>query len=153
MKIAALLCASTIALSGCATNGPNEQSAQAAGMLIGALLGAALGKTSDTRWIGALAGATAGSMIGGSIGRHLDEVDRLKAQAATSVALRQPSSATVEWKSDKNHGVAGVVSTSAPASSSQGTCKNVTHLVNLNGKEHREDTRLCQRSDGSWAAV
>jgi surface antigen len=137
-------------LNGCA-NQPQQATGQQVGVVLGAVIGAVLGSTPNSRAAGAAIGAFVGGAVGGAIGRHLDDVDRLKAQVAAQAAVRQPNSAVVSWASDKNPGVSGVVTTSAPVATTQGQCKNVTHIVNVNGREHREENRMCQKADGSWA--
>ena len=140
------------ACTGCA-NQSKQMSGEQLGVLLGAVAGASAGKNNSSKFAGAIIGATAGGMLGNAIGRYLDDNDKLKAQAAANAAVRQPSSATVTWKSDRNSGVSGTVYSSSPLATNQGSCKRVTHLINVNGKEHREDTQLCQRSDGSWSAA
>ena len=137
-------------LNGCA-NQPHQTTGEQVGVVLGAVIGVVLGNTPNSRAAGAAIGAFVGGAVGNAIGRHLDEVDRLKAQAATQAAVKQPSNAVVSWTSDKNPGVSGIVTTSAPVATPQGQCKNVTHIVNVNGKEHREENRMCQKSDGTWS--
>jgi surface antigen len=136
-------------LAGCA-NQSKEQTGEQAGVVLGALLGAAIGKNSNSRAIGLFAGAVAGGLVGRSIGRHLDEVDRLKAQAAANAAVKQPAAARVDWKSDQNPTVSGTVLTTAPSNTTAGTCRFVRHIVYVNGQEMKEDSKVCQKSDGSW---
>jgi len=139
-------------LSGCA-NQTKQMSGEQLGVLLGAIAGASLGKNNSSKFAGAIVGAAAGGVLGNTIGRYLDDVDRLKAQAAANAAARQSTSATVTWKSDKNPGVSGVVYSSPTVTTNRGACRGITHLVNVNGKEHREETRVCQRPDGSWATA
>lgn len=70
--IATTLLISTIALSGCASYGPN----QTAGMLVGGVAGGLLGSTigSGTGQVVATGvGAVAGTMVGGAIGQNMDQ--------------------------------------------------------------------------------
>src|SRR5262249_54784182 len=136
-------------LSGCAANQSKEESGTQVGAVLGTVIGAVLGNTPNSRAAGAAIGALVGGLVGKGIGRHLDEVDQLKAKVATMTALQQPSAATVSWNSDKNPGIGGVVTTSSPSVTAQGTCKRVSHIININGTEQREENRWCQKPDGS----
>ena len=154
----AVVCA-ICCLGGCA-NVPKQESGTGVGAVIGGVLGAVLGRSSDSRAAGAAIGAAIGAVIGRAVGEHLDEVERMKAQVATMAALKQPTNSTVSWTSDKNPGVGGVVKTStpvvaatAPVATGQGECKQVTHIININGREQKEEGRWCRRSDGSWASA
>ena len=140
-----------LVLQGCASTQNKEETGTQVGAVLGAIVGIALGNNADSRAAGAAIGAVVGSLVGRGIGQHLDEVDRLKAQVATMAAVRQPDRATVTWSSDKNPGVSGVVVASPPVVTAQGTCKKVSHIINVNGKEQREENQWCQKPDGSWA--
>jgi surface antigen len=146
----ALFCATLMA--GCA-NQPKRETGTQVGMVLGAVVGVLLGNNTSSRAAGAALGAAVGGLVGRGIGEHLDEVDRLKAEVATLTALREPSTATVTWTSDRNAGVGGVVTSSPPTQTSQGTCKRVSHIVNVNGKEQREENQWCQKPNGSWGLV
>lgn len=137
-------------LAGCATR---EQSGEFVGVILGAAIGNAIGTNSNTRAVGTLAGAVIGGVIGGRVGRQLDEEDRRKAEAAQDFALSQPANAQVDWHSDRHHGVRGSVQTTEPMPSDQGRCRNVLHSYMMNGIEHRENRRACQRPDGTWVLL
>jgi surface antigen len=145
-----VLTTASLGLGGCATQTKQESGTQV-GAVLGAVAGILLGNNPQSRATGAAIGAVVGGMVGRGIGAHLDEVDRMKAQVATLTALKQPSNATVSWSSDKNPGVSGVVTSSGAVPNGRGSCKRVTHIVNVNGQEQREDHQWCQKSDGSWS--
>lgn len=152
MRLPLITCVLALGLQGCATEPGHEQTGQVAGALLGAVLGVALGKNTDQRIAGALIGAGAGGLLGGAIGRQLDARDRAMAQSATRVAVQHPPGTTVEWTSEHNPGVRGIVRTE-PDYTAQGTCRTMRHEVTVDGRDYREDTRVCQRPDGSWVVA
>ncbi|MCP5263645.1 MAG: hypothetical protein H6929_20030 [Rhodoferax sp.] len=44
-------------------------------------------------------------------------------------------------------------SPSAVPQSAAGNCKLVTHLISINGREQKEENRMCRQPDGSWQLV
>lgn len=138
--------------SGCSNNASYEEIGELAGYAAGAAVGLAIG---DDLGIGDLAGSffggIAGSMAGAMIGAKLDEVDQLKAEIATIKALEISEPATVKWQSDENKDVSGVVTTKPTRIASNSECRQVSHIVNVRGKEYKESDTVCRQSDGSWA--
>jgi osmotically inducible lipoprotein OsmB len=63
----ALAAASTIAITGCASNPSNQQIGTGVGAVAGGVLGNALGGTAAT-----VGGAAAGALIGNEVGRRQD---------------------------------------------------------------------------------
>lgn len=139
-----------IALTSCSSN---QQSYQKTGEVVGTFAGAAIGLALGDDFAAGAGGAigmVVGNLLGKAIGAHLDEVDRIKAEVAMLSALQMNKNTKVKWKSDKNQGVSGEVQTKQVTKNGD-VCKSVTQIVNVNGKETREENTLCRESDGSWA--
>ena len=139
-----------IAVTACSSN---QQSYQKTGEAIGTFAGAAIGLALGddvAAGAGPVIGMIVGNLLGKAIGAHLDEVDRIKAEVAMLSALQMNQNTKVKWKSDKNPGIKGEVRTKE-VSKNGNVCKSVTQIININGKETREENTLCRESDGSWA--
>ena len=68
----------SLALTGCAAQGPREESGMVIGGLLGGMLGAQAGDH-HVRPVAIIAGTLIGASIGGAIGSYMDETDRLRA--------------------------------------------------------------------------
>lgn len=147
-----LILSTCMALSSCSENMSNKQKGEFVGYLVGGGVGLILGDDLGIGdGVGMIVGAVAGTILGGAIGEKLDEIDKLKAEVATMNALKIEEEATVHWKSDKNEGVSGKVSTKKTVMASNDNCRVVSHVVNIRGEEYSERDTLCRQSDGSWA--
>ena len=139
-----------IAVTACSSN---QQSYEKTGEMVGTFAGAAIGLALGDDFAagaGGVIGMVVGNILGKAIGAHLDEVDRIKAEVAMLSALQMNQNTKVKWRSDKNAGIKGEVHTK-DVSKNGNACKLVTQIVNINGKETREENTLCRESDGSWA--
>lgn len=144
--LAIILTLSTL-LSSCATQSKRETGEQIGavlGMVVGAVVGDKLGGD-QSEFFSAAAGLIVGKIIGSEIGKTLDDVDRLKAELATKAALNEPSNTSVSWQSDKNAGVNGTVTTVT-----SGSCKEVTQVINVNGTETYQKSKMCKQPNGGW---
>jgi surface antigen len=138
-----------IAVTSCSSNQQNyEKTGELVGTFAGAAIGLALGDD-FAAGAGGVIGMVVGNLLGKAIGAHLDEVDRIKAEVAMLSALQMNQNTKVKWKSDNNPGIRGEVHTKE-VSKNGDVCKSVTQIVNVNGKETREENTLCRESDGSW---
>lgn len=133
-------------LAGCANK---QQSGMAIGAASGAAIGAAMSRGSNpagAMFIGAVLGAIAGSIAG----YHLDEADKVKAEAAGRQAAQAASADRIYWSSDKNNQVSGyaeqVKPSSPPAQVAAGgrTCRKVREVVIIQGKEQVQEADYCQ---------
>lgn len=145
------------ALSGC----QSYTTKQEMGKDIGAALGAAAGvgiaimTGSDDGMdhgtvLGAGIGGIIGSAIGSAIGENMDETERLKAELATLTALKAQDNRPVKWVSPTNENVGGEVKVTSQDVSGSSECKKISHVININGKEHKEEQQYCLSSNGSW---
>jgi surface antigen len=135
----------SLALPGCAAQGPREES----GMVIGGLLGGILGaQTGDRhlRPIAIIAGTLIGASIGGSIGSSMDETDRIRAgQTLESVRTGVPSS----WR-NPDSGVAYQMTPTRTYETAQGPCREYTMEALIGGKREQVYGTACRQADGSW---
>ena len=67
----------SLALAGCATQGPQEQTGMVVGGVLGGVIGSEIGRGSG-RTVATIVGAMTGMAVGGAIGRSMDEQDRRK---------------------------------------------------------------------------
>jgi surface antigen len=134
-----------LTLTGCATQGPREES----GMVIGGLLGGVLGAQTGNRHhrpIAIIAGTLIGASIGGSIGSYMDDTDRLKAgqtletvRTGVSTAWRNPDTgAEYQFTPTRTYGAA------------QGPCREYVVDANIGGKREQVYGTACRQPDGSW---
>lgn len=143
-----LVMASSLALSGCATNqGQNEQ----AGMVIGGLLGGVLGSQvgeGNGRTAAIIAGSLVGAAIGGNVGRSMDEVDRMKtAQTLETVRTGVPA----RWH-NPDTGNEYTVTPTRTYETSSGPCREYTIDAVVGGRNEEVYGTACRQSDGSWKA-
>jgi len=146
-----------LALSGCGNYATKQEMGKDIGTALGAAAGIGIAVITGSddgidhgTVLGAGIGAMIGSAIGSAIGENMDETDRLKAELATLTALKADDSRTVTWKSPKNDGVGGEVTVVNQNSNANSNCKVINHLININGKEHREEQEYCLGESGSW---
>jgi surface antigen len=135
----------SLALPGCATQGPREES----GMVIGGLLGGILGaQTGDRhlRPVAIIAGTLIGASIGGSIGSYMDETDRIRA-GQTLESVRTGVSST--WRNPDN-GVQYQMTPTNTYETAQGPCREYTMEALIGGKREQVYGTACRQADGSW---
>ena len=138
----------TLALPGCATPGPREDS----GMVIGGLLGGVLGaQTGDRhlRPVAIIAGTLIGASIGGSIGSYMDETDRLRT-GQTLETVRTGVSST--WR-NPDSGVQYQVTPTNTYETAQGPCREYTMEALIGGRVEQVYGTACRQADGSWRIV
>jgi len=135
----------SLALPGCATQGPREES----GMVIGGLLGGILGaQTGDRhlRPVAIIAGTLIGASIGGSIGSYMDETDRIRA-GQTLESVRTGVSST--WR-NPDSGVQYQMTPTNTYETAQGPCREYTMEALIGGKREQVYGTACRQADGSW---
>ncbi|MFO7593228.1 MAG: glycine zipper 2TM domain-containing protein [Pseudomonadota bacterium] len=135
----------SLALAGCATQGPREES----GMVIGGLLGGLLGAQADDRRlrpIAIIAGTLIGSSIGGSIGSYMDETDRLRAGQTLETVRTGVSSS---WRNPDN-GVQYQFTPTHTYETAQGPCREYTMEALIGGRREQVYGTACRQPDGSW---
>lgn len=135
----------SLALPGCAAQGPREES----GMVIGGLLGGILGaQTGDRhlRPVAIIAGTLIGASIGGSIGSYMDETDRIRA-GQTLESVRTGVSST--WR-NPDSGVQYQMTPTNTYETAQGPCREYTMEALIGGKREQVYGTACRQADGSW---
>jgi surface antigen len=138
----------SLAMLGCANQGPNEQS----GMVIGGILGGVIGHQvghGRGNTMATVIGTIAGAAIGSSIGQKMDELDRMKMNASLETVRTGVKS---EWKNpDTNYEYA--VTPTRTYETAQGPCREYTLDASIGGKTEQIYGRACRQADGSWKIV
>jgi surface antigen len=135
----------SLALPGCATQGPREESGMVIGGLLGGLLGAQTGDR-HFRPIAIIAGTLIGASIGGSIGSYMDETDRIRAgQTLETVRTGVPTT----WR-NPDSGVQYQMTPTNTYETAQGPCREYTMEALIGGKREQVYGTACRQSDGSW---
>jgi surface antigen len=135
----------SLALPGCATQGPREESGMVIGGLLGGLLGAQTGDR-HFRPIAIIAGTLIGASIGGSIGSYMDETDRIRA-GQTLETVRTGVSTT--WR-NPDSGVQYQMTPTNTYETAQGPCREYSMEALIGGKQEQVYGTACRQSDGSW---
>lgn len=157
-NLLSLVLAVVLAATGCATQGPREQSGMVIGAVAGGLLGAAISDGThhhgryyyhDGDGVSAAAvliGALAGAAIGGSIGRYMDETDRLYAgNALENVRTGVPST----WR-NPDTGYEYEITPTRTYDTASGPCREYTLEAMIGGKAETVYGTACRQPDGSW---
>ena len=138
----------SLAILGCAHQGPNEQT----GMVIGGILGGVIGhQVGDGRGraVATVIGTIAGAAIGSSIGQKMDELDRMKMNASLETVRTGVKS---EWKNpDTNYEYA--VTPTKTYETAAGPCREYTLDATIGGKTEQVYGQACRQADGSWKIV
>ena len=134
-----------LALPGCATQGPREESGMVIGGLLGGLLGAQAGDR-HVRPVAIIAGTLIGASIGGAIGSSMDETDRLKA-GQTLETVRTGVSST--WR-NPDSGAQYQFTPTSTYETAQGPCREYTMEALIGGKREQVYGTACRQADGSW---
>ena len=138
----------SLAMLGCATQGPNEQQ----GMVIGGILGGVLGHQvghGRGNTITTIIGTMAGAAIGSSIGRSMDELDRMKVAASLETVR---TGGTSEWRNPDTQYEYAVTPTRT-YETAQGPCREYTLDATIGGKTEQIYGNACRQADGSWKIV
>jgi surface antigen len=148
MKRLLLLSFLSLAVIGCANQGPQEQT----GMVIGGVLGGVLGHQigdGHTRTMATIIGTMAGAAIGGSIGQSMDEVDRMKMNATLETVR---TGVTSEWRNPDTN-IEYAVTPTRTYETAAGPCREYTLDANIGGKPEQIYGQACRQADGSWKIV
>jgi surface antigen len=144
-RIPALALTLLLGLSGCASQGPHEESGMVIGGVLGGLLGAQVGDRHH-RNVAIIAGTLIGASIGGSVGRYMDETDRLRA-AQTLESVRTGVSST--WR-NPDSGVQYQFTPTNTFETAQGPCREYTMEALIGGRREQVYGTACRQADGSW---
>jgi surface antigen len=146
LLIAAL--ATALALPGCATDSPKQNTGTVIGGVAGGVLGSQVGK-GHGKTAATIIGAIAGAAIGGAIGKSMDDVDRMKmAQALENNRTGTPYS----WHNpdtDANY----TVTPTRTYTTAGGPCREFTTEAVIGGKRETVYGTACRQPDGAWKIV
>ena len=149
-----------LVVSGCAYQGPREQSGMLIGATLGGLAGAVLSdnkgghydrygrwhRDTDPSAAAIIIGAMAGAAIGGSIGRSMDERDRIRASyALENVRTGVPTS----WQ-NPDTGHAYEITPTETYGTQSGPCREYTLEADIGGERETIYGTACRQADGSW---
>lgn len=140
-----LALAATLALSGCAGTGNQEQAGMVIGGVLGGLLGSRVGGGKG-RTAAIIVGTMAGAAIGGSVGRSMDDVDRMRT-AATLENVRTGVSSS--WR-NPDTGYQYTVTPTETYDSASGPCREYTIDAEIGGRTEQVYGTACRQADGSW---
>lgn len=149
------LIAASLALTGCAADGSNQN--ETLGALIGAGLGAWAGSSigsGDGQVIAAAAGTMLGSAIGSEIGRSMDELDRMKAREAQQYAYNAPLGETIVWNNPDSGNSGNVTPVRDGYAETSGQyCREFQTEVMIGGERQDGYGTACRQADGSWKII
>lgn len=144
--LVSLLC--SVSLVGCA-NMTNQDVGTVSGAVAGGLLGSTIGQGGG-QLVAIAAGTLVGAYSGGSIGKHMDDEDRMRMNAALeNNDLDQPA----YWhnaKTGSNYRVTPVKNVSVNGNR---YCREYRTTAIIAGKEQQMYGTACRQPDGSWKAV
>lgn len=137
-----------LALAGCATQGPQEQTGMVIGGVLGGAIGSEIGRGSG-RTAATIIGAMAGMAVGGAIGRSMDEQDRRKtAHTLETVRSGVPS----QWRNpDSGHEYR--VTPTRTYQTAAGPCREYTVDGLIGGQRETLVGTACRQADGSWRVI
>ena len=152
--VIAAMVASTLALSGCASDaGPNQTGGALVGAGFGALLGSAMGGRGDGQLAATAIGALAGAAIGSSIGKRLDDVDRQRMREAERRAYNAPLNEPIVWNKP-NTGHSGTVTPTREGRRPNGEyCREFQSNITVGGQNEKGYGTACRQADCSWKIV
>jgi surface antigen len=137
---------------GCAEYGTKQTVGGLTGAALGGLLGAQFGGGSG-KLATTAAGVLLGGLMGSEIGRSMDEVDRMKADRANSIAKVTPLGETITWN-NPDTGHHGSVTPSRDGYDANGNyCREFYQTVTIGGKTEDAYGTACRSPDGSWRIV
>lgn len=149
---AAVFLSMSVLVSGCAERGNKETISAIAGAALGGLLGAQFGSGKGqlaTTGLGVLLGALAGS----ELGRSLDDVDRMKADRASTIAHTSPIGQGINWN-NPDTGNRGTVTAVRDGTSADGLyCREFQQTITVDSKTQTGTGVACRRNDGTWRIV
>lgn len=134
--------------TGCANQGPNEQTAMVVGGILGGVIGHQVGD-GHGRAMATIIGTIAGAAIGGSIGQSMDELDRLKMNASLETVRTGVAS---EWRNPDTQNEYKVTPTRT-FETAVGPCREYTLDATIGGKTEQIYGQACRQADGSWKIV
>ena len=130
---------------------------QTVGGLTGAALGGLLGAQFGGHGGGQLAttaiGVLVGGLMGSEIGRSMDEVDRMKANAAVNQAKTAPLGTKITWNNPNNNHHGSITPTRDGTSESGNYCREFQETVTIGGKSQDAYGIACRQPDGDWRIV
>ena len=140
-------------LSSCATL--QEKAKDNPKGLLGALGGAAVGggiaalAGGGAGWI--IAGSLLGGLAGGAIGKHLDDKDKAKANAAAHEAFESGRTGQPTVWENPDSGNRGSVTPTRTYQLANGQyCREYTQDIVIGGEKHQTYGTACRQADGSW---
>lgn len=151
--VIAALIASTLALSGCASDaGPNQTGGALLGAGLGALLGSQFGR-GDGRAAATAIGALAGAAVGSNVGKRLDDVDRMRMREAEQRAYNAPLNEPIIWN-NPNTGHSGTVTPTREGRRPNGEyCREFQSNITVGGQSEKGYGTACRQADGTWKIV
>jgi len=138
----------TIALGGCANNGPKEDTGMVIGGVLGGVLGHEVGK-GHGRTAATIIGTLAGAAIGSAIGRSMDDTDRLK--MGTSLETVRTGVAS-NWRNPDTLYEYQFTPTRT-YETNEGPCREFTLDAEIGGNTEQVYGTACRQADGNWKVI
>jgi len=154
-KLSVLILAVCVTVAGCATNqyGPKQTMGGLTGAALGGLLGAQFGGHGGGQLATTAIGVLVGGLMGSEIGRSMDEVDRMKANAAVNQAKTAPLGTKITWNNPNNNHHGSITPTRDGTSESGNYCREFQETVTIGGKSQDAYGIACRQPDGDWRIV
>ncbi|MEQ8735213.1 MAG: RT0821/Lpp0805 family surface protein [Rhodospirillaceae bacterium] len=152
--ISAAIIAASLAVTGCAADGSNQN--ETLGTLLGAAAGAWAGSSigsGDGQIIATAAGTMLGAAVGNKVGRSMDELDRIKAADAQRNAYSAPIGETIVWNNVDSGNYGNVTPVRDGYTDSGRYCREFQTEVTVDGEQQKGYGTACRQEDGSWQIV
>jgi surface antigen len=129
------------------------QTKQQGGAVLGGALGGVMGANvggGSGRTVAIIAGTILGAYAGSEMGRHMDESDARKANAALEYNRDNQMSS---WHNPNTGADVSTMPTSTYVSNSGENCREYQTSVTVDGKPQKAYGTACRQPDGSWKVV
>ena len=135
-------------LIGC-QNVDNEGVGTITGGVVGGLLGSQVGGGTGAV-VATVGGAILGAFLGNSVGRKMDEVDKMKLNAALE---KSPSGHTTSWKNPDNGSMYAVTPMKTTHNDNGQPCREYSFDATIGGKTKQVYGTACRDASGAWKAI
>lgn len=138
----------SMGLGGCNTF-TNQDVGTVAGGIAGGLLGSTVGQGGG-HMVAIAAGTLAGAYLGGAVGKHMDDLDRMKMNhALNNNSVGEPA----YWRNTRTGAHYKVVPVKNVAVRGNKYCREYRTMAEIGGHKQEMYGTACRQPDGSWKAI